>query len=417
MVCPGFRDNLCRKTMKNIQNSKRTKQPVLPRSYEVGGNRLRLMRAAKERLSALLTTLEGAEHSLKLFFYMFEDDRVGKRVLKRLIAACERGVAVEIMVDSFGSNGTPRKFFDPLIEAGGKFKFFSPRFSSSYFVRNHQKMVIADDCRALIGGFNIADEYFNLQPKESDTGLQDDSWEDLGMEIEGPEVSNLANYYRMLSNMVYRNNGNMRSLRKMVRQWDAGDGQFRWLLGGPSNRMSRWAAAIKKDLEEGRRLDMVTAYFSPGQGLLRRIGGLSKRGGQSRIILPGKTDNPATIGASRLLYGYLLKRKAQIFEYQPRRLHTKLVIVDDAVYIGSANFDLRSLFINVEMMLRIEDADFAEHARSVIDVLHKNTETITRELHKSRASFLHRIGWTLSYFLVNTLDYRVTRRLNIGSAK
>ena len=41
----------------------------------------------------------------------------------------------------------------------------------------------------------------------------------------------------------------------------------------------------------------------------------------------------------------------------------KLVVVDDAVYIGSANFDIRSLFINVEMMLRIEDKDFAAHAR------------------------------------------------------
>ncbi len=203
----------------------------------------------------------------------------------------------------------------------------------------------------------------------------------------------------------------------MVRHWDAGEGQFQWLLGGPSNRLSRWAAAIKKDLEKGSRLDLVTAYFSPGQGLLRRIGGLSKRGGQSRIILPGKTDNGATIGASRLLYGYLLKRHARLYEYQPRRLHTKLVIVDDAVYIGSANFDLRSLFINVEMMLRIDDAAFASHSRAVIDILHSHTEIITPELHRSRRTFLNRLRWTLSYFLVNTLDYRVTRRFNFGIRK
>ena len=106
------------------------------------------------------------------------------------------------------------------------------------------------------------------------TGATDDSWEDLGLQIKGPEVGNLASYYRLLSDWVYRDNGNMRSLRKMVRDWEAGDGQFRWLLGGPSNRLSRWAWAIKKDLEQGSRLDLVTAYFSPGQGLLRRIGGL-----------------------------------------------------------------------------------------------------------------------------------------------
>jgi len=399
--------------MDSTKAHKRLSQPELPLWFDVGSNRLRLVRTAAERLSALVDMLERADKSLKLFFYMFEDDRMGRKILDKLVAACERGLVVEMMVDSFGSNGAPRKFFDPLIQAGGKFKIFSPRFSTSYFVRNHQKMIIADDRCALIGGFNIADEYFDMQEQTAESELIDDSWEDLGLEIEGPEVANLASYYRLLSDWVYGDNGNMRSLRKMVRHWDAGNGQFQWLLGGPSNRLSRWAWAIKNDLEHGSRLDLVTAYFSPGQGLLRRIGGLSKRGGQSRIILPGKTDNAATIGASRLLYGYLLKRNARIFEYQARRLHTKLVIVDDAVYIGSANFDLRSLFINVEMMLRIEDANFADHARTVIDILHENAESITPELHKSRRTFLNRLRWTISYFLVNTLDYRVTRRLNL----
>ncbi|MEH6791607.1 phospholipase D-like domain-containing protein [Parasphingorhabdus sp.] len=387
-------------------------RPDVPQWIAVGDNRLRLVREPADRRSALVDTLEGATTSLKLFFYMFEDDRIGRMILDKLVAACERGVAVEMMVDSFGSNGAPRKFFDPLVDAGGKFKIFSPRFSTSYFVRNHQKMVIADDQCALIGGFNIADAYFDMQSQDEDDPLADDSWEDLGLVMEGPEVANLARYYQRLSDWVYRNNGNMRSLRKLVREWDAGNGPFQWLLGGPSNRMSRWASAIKKDLESGSRLDLVTAYFSPGQGLLRRMGGLSKRGGDSRLILAGKTDNVATIGASRLLYGYLLKRNARIFEFQPRRLHTKLVIVDDAVYIGSANFDLRSLFINVEMMVRIDDAAFADHARGLVDLLQQKTEAITPELHKSRRSILSRLRWALSYFLVNTLDYRLTRRFN-----
>ncbi|NQV94930.1 MAG: cardiolipin synthase B, partial [Sphingomonadales bacterium] len=120
-------------------------QPGLPQWFDVGGNRLRLVRKAAERLSALVDMIEGADKSIKLFFYMFENDRVGRMVLDMLIAACKRGIEVEMMVDSFGSNGAPRKFFDPLIEAGGKFKIFSPRFSTSYFVRNHQKMIIADD--------------------------------------------------------------------------------------------------------------------------------------------------------------------------------------------------------------------------------------------------------------------------------
>ena len=40
----------------------------------------------------------------------------------------------------------------------------------------------------------------------------------------------------------------------------------------------------------------------------------------------------------------------------PPHASIKLLIVDDAVYIGSANLDVRSFFLNLEIMLRIEDA-------------------------------------------------------------
>lgn len=382
--------------------------------FNIDDQKLRLVHTGAERLKALMEMLDQAQVCLKLFYYIFEDDYVGELVLGKLIAACERGVAVELIIDSFGSNRTAKDFFAPFIHAGGRFAIFSPSFSTSYFVRNHQKMLIADDQRALIGGFNIGDQYFHLASEKTQLTEDENRWDDLGLEIQGTEVEKLAKYYQMLGNWVYEDNGNIRSLRKIIRNWESGNDRFRWLLGGPSNRLSSWAWSIKKDLEKGQKLDLVAAYFSPGQGLLRRIARLSKRGGDSRIILPGKTDNAATIGASRLLYGYLLNRNAQLYEYQKRRLHMKLVAIDDAVYIGSANFDLRSIFINVEMMLRVEDAKFARHVRQQIDELLTDSEKITPTLHKSRLSFLNRFRWTLCYFVVNTLDYTVNRRLNFG---
>ncbi|SIO16429.1 cardiolipin synthase [Parasphingorhabdus marina DSM 22363] len=380
-----------------------------PPWFDIGENRLKLVHEPQDRMDALTHLIDRAEHRLQLFYYMFEDDAVGTKLLSKLVAACERGVSVELMIDSFGSNTTARAFFNPLIAAGGKFGVFSPRFSTSYLVRNHQKIAISDTSRALVGGFNITDDYFNRR-EEGEPNM----WEDVGVAIEGPEVSALARWYDRLSDWVEHDNGNILKLQKMVRTWSAGDGRFRWLLGGPSNRLSRWAWSIKNDLEAGSRLDLVAAYFSPGQGLLRRIARLSKKGGDSNLLLPGKTDNGATIGASRLLYGYLLKRNARIFEYQPRRLHTKLVVVDDAVYVGSANFDIRSLFINVEMMVRIEDRAFADHARNLVMQMCGASQQITPEVHKSRKSLLNRIRWALSYFIVNTLDYTVTRRFNLG---
>ncbi|MEO9467466.1 phosphatidylserine/phosphatidylglycerophosphate/cardiolipin synthase family protein [Parasphingorhabdus sp.] len=388
-----------------------------PQWFTVGENRLKLVHQAGDRLDALIELIDHAEQSLQLYYYMVDDDAIGRLVLTKLIEACQRGVAVELMVDSFGSNGSPQSFFDPLIGAGVKFGVFSPRFSTSYLVRNHQKMTIADNRRAIIGGFNLTKNYFDQLKAEDSDKDHDADWEDIGIVIEGPETQTLTAWYEKLSDWVRNDNGNILALQRMVRKWDPGQGSFRWLLGGPSNRLSRWAWSIKKDIEAGSRLHLVSAYFSPGQGLLRRIARVSKLGGESQLLLPGKTDNAATIGASRLLYGYLLKRNASIFEYGAKRLHAKMVIIDDAVYVGSANFDIRSLFINVEMMVRIEDSAFAAHARQLVGGMIEEAEPITNDLHQSRKSLLNRIRWVLSYFLVNTLDYSVSRRFNFGLRK
>ncbi len=101
-----------------------------------------------------------------------------------------------------------------------------------------------------------------------------------------------------------------------------------------------------------------------------------------------------------------------MYEYQPCRLHTKLVIVDDVVHIGSSNFDYRSLYINLEIMLRIRDPGFAEAMRGYFEGELADSKWITPELHRRRANPWRRLKWALSHYLVNIMDYTVTRRLN-----
>ena len=132
----------------------------------------------------------------------------------------------------------------------------------------------------------------------------------------------------------------------------------------------------------------------------------------ARLILPAKSDNGATIAAARLLYGPLLKRGVEIDEYQPHKLHMKLFVIDDAVFVGSANFDMRSLFVNLEVMLRIEDAGFAAAVRQMIDRQAALSRTITLESHRASRTPLTLIKQWISYLLVGVLDYTVTRRLN-----
>ncbi|WP_436424588.1 phospholipase D-like domain-containing protein, partial [Enterococcus faecium] len=82
---------------------------------------------------------------------------------------------------------------------------------------------------------------------------------------------------------------------------------------------------------------------------------------------------------ARFTYAGLLRKHVEIYEYQPTKLHTKLYVIDDAVYVGSANFDMRSLFINLELMLRIEDAAFADHVRGYVEGEIARSDRVTAE--------------------------------------
>jgi cardiolipin synthase len=120
------------------------------------------------------------------------------------------------------------------------------------------------------------------------------------------------------------------------------------------------------------------------------------------------------IAAARHCYARLLRRGVEIHEYQLTKLHTKLFIVEDAVHLGSANFDMRSLYLNLELMLRIDDPAFAAHCRRYFERELAQSLLITREAHHEASNWLRRLQWGLAYFVVAVLDNRLTRRLNFG---
>lgn len=381
------------------------------RSFDIDSHKITLLHQPEIRLEAFLSLIENARSEICMFTYMINDDATGNQVRSALMDATTRGVAVELIVDSFGSADTKVAFFEPLIQCGVQFCYFGSRWGVGYLIRNHQKMLIVDAQSAIVGGFNITDTYFGRKGNES--------WEDFGIMVRGRNVADLLSYYRQLSDLARGGKIAFRKLRRLIRNWRPGSGTFQWVLGGPTNRISPWALSLKRDLEIAQKTDIVCAYFSPSQTILRRIAGAApgKRGngaGQVRLILAGKTDNGATIGAARLLYTYMMKRGVTIFEFQPRPLHMKLLIIDNACYIGSANLDVRSLFINLEIMLRIEDAGLASALRIMLDNMAVQSVKQDMETHRKRARFLIRTKWALSYFLVNTVDYTIGRRIKFG---
>ena len=373
-----------------------------PIRAEIAGNRLELIDSGVERFTMLLELIMGAETSIKMLMYMFNPDKDGDAVRSALTDAARRGVQVKLLIDGFGSAATP-DFFTELGEAGGDHCVFNPSWGRRYLLRNHQKLIVVDDKTVLIGGANIDATYLE------DRGSK--RWRDLWLRIDGPEAALPSRYFDGLFRWSKRSKSKLRSLRRMLAEYNEWRGPLQWKFSGPLSMRNSWWRSIGRDMKNARRLDMIFAYFAPPGAMLRRIGRVGRRG-RARVINAAKSDNSATIAAARHSYSRLIRRHVEIYEYQPAKLHTKLAIVDDVVHIGSSNFDYRSFYINLEVMLRIHDSGFAQAMRGYFERELKDCKWITHEVHARRASLWRRIKWAISHFLVNIADYGVTRRLN-----
>lgn len=382
----------------------RSVDPVatVPIRADVGGNRLELIESGEERLRTLVQLIEGAQQSIKMLMYMFNPDAVGRRVRDALVAAARRKVEVKLLIDGFGS-GARSDYFAALEEVGAQYCLFNPAYGRGYLLRNHQKLVVVDDRIAIIGGANIDESYM------SDHGA--DHWRDLWLRIEGPEARMPGRYFDTLFRWGKRKNPSLKYLRRQIAEYSEWRGPLQWKFSGPLSMRNSWWRSIGRDIRKGQRLDMIFAYFAPPGAMLRRIGRLGRRG-RARIITAAWSDNNATVAAARHSFSRLLRRHVEMYEYQPAKLHTKLAIVDDVVHIGSSNFDYRSLYINMEIMLRVKDSAFAKAMRGYFKGELEDSEWITPDLHKRRSNPLRRIKWAISHFLVNVMDYTVTRRLN-----
>ena len=378
------------------------------RTVTVDGNALVFLPEGRERLDALLELISGAKQSLRLLYYIYLPDRAGAKVRRALLDALDRGVAVSLLIDGFGSSACPADYFAGLAERGARFCRFHPRWGRRYLLRNHQKLALADaesdSPRVMIGGFNVADDYFG--------SVKSGAWRDIGLIVEGPAAARLAPYFDELFEWT-RKGARIRQLRRIIFKYSETQGRLQWQLGGPTAGLSPWGVSTCRDLLNARDVDMIAAYFAPPFGMLRRIGRAGKRG-RARLITAARSDNTATIAAARFTYNRLLARGVELYEYCPTKLHSKLVVLDDVVHIGSSNLDIRSLYINMELMLRVDDPAFAEMMRTYFEAELADCVTVSKQLQKRRATIFNRIRWAASFFLVTSFDYGVTRRLNFG---
>jgi cardiolipin synthase A/B len=155
---------------------------------------------------------------------------------------------------------------------------------------------------------------------------------------------------------------------------------------------------------------IISAYFLPTRRLRRDLRRIARRGGRVQLILAGRSDVPVSQMAARSLYHRLLKAGVEIYEYQPQILHAKLVLIDDATYVGSSNLDVRSLNLNYELMLRLADKTGAAEAGNFFERALKDCKKIELGGWRKTESFWQRWKNHWAHFLLARIDPFVALR-------
>lgn len=359
------------------------------------------IKTGQQMFPEMLSCIEEARQSVWLETYTFTPDSLGERFRDALARAAQRGVQVRVLYDALGSIGTPAAFWTPLQEAGGQVRQFNPLALERLGIRDHRKLLIGDGAVAFVGGFNISADY------EGD-GVSC-GWCDLGLKVKGPLVGQLAATFEDMFQRADFLHKRFPRLRRFAARKALESPHEQVLLSGPGRERSPIKIWLKRDLSQAKNVDIMVAYFLPTWQLRRDLMGVSQRGGRVRLLLAGKSDVQVSQLAGQSLYRRLLRAGVEIYEYQPQILHAKLTIIDNAVYVGSANLDQRSLNINYELMVRFDNTDMAAEARAIFETNLRQSTRITRESWRAARSWWRRLKQHWAYFLLVRIDPYIAR--------
>jgi cardiolipin synthase len=360
--------------------------------------------AGQEIFPAMLKAIAAAQKSIRLETYIYSDGKLGRQFLVALLAAAQRGVQVQILVDALGSWLLLDDFFEPLVAGGAEVRRFNPLHLWRFGVRNHRKLLICDDATMFIGGFNVADEY------DGDGVTR--GWCDVGVRIENPTlaVELAASFDELFALSDFRRNPLMRlrafKRRRKPLKKPAGE----LLLSHPGRGAGPFQTALYQDLAKAREVRIVSAYFLPTRRVRRDLMRVARRGGRVQLILAGQSDILVSQLAARSLYHRLLKAGVEIYEYQPQVLHAKLILSDGVVYVGSSNLDIRSLNLNYELMLRLDDKTVTVEAREIFERLLKHSQRIEPRQWRKSQTFWQRWKNHWAHFLLTRIDPFVALR-------
>ncbi len=325
------------------------------------GNDVRLLQDGPATYRAMHAAILAAQDHINLETYILDDDEVGRRFAKTLIAKQQQGVQVNLIHDSVGTLDTPDAFFQELADSGIQILEFNPinpmatRKDWTLNQRDHRKLLIVDGSTAFLGGINISSVYSSGSFKsrsrrkannESDPVL---AWRDTDLQLQGPVVAEFQKLF--LATWESQKGAPLPAKNYFPPQKNVGSQVVRAIGSSPDEPFSLIYATLLSAISSAESSVYLTnAYFAPDPQLLDALEAAARRGVDVKLILPSQTDSWLVFHAGRNYYARLLRAGVKIFERRGVVLHSKTALIDGVwATVGSTNLDWRSFLHNHEL--------------------------------------------------------------------
>ena len=359
-----------------IQNNRDTIRLMLNNSKSLLAvhNRVEILQNGKKTFASLFAALQSARSSIHMEYYIFDNDRIGRRVADILMAKAREGVEVRLIYDGVGTLWTEGSIFRRMRRAGVKVECFMPVafpwLTSRINYRNHRKIVVVDGRVAYTGGINIAERYLK--------GTKLGKWRDIHLRIEGDAVNLLQAVF--ITDWYFVRRTEYLRTEDYFHDTDIEEVcPIQIAASGPDSDWATIMQAFFSAITKARkRIYISTPYFMPNASLLTAMKVAALSGIDVRLLLPAKSDTKTAYWASRSYVQELLEAGIKVYFYQGGFNHSKLVIIDgEFCSVGSANMDIRSFEDNFEVSALIYDSLLAAELEASFKADLKQSRLVT----------------------------------------
>ena len=314
---------------------------------------------AQRYFDELIASILQAQNSVVVEFYIFDCDSLGLKIIGALRRVRERGVAVRVLIDGVGTAESGEQTIAAMQAAGIAVKIFHPlpwqiarhgwslREGSRlgrlwYLIRNinrrdHRKLCIVDNQVLWTGSLNVSLKHLPV-------AQGGENWRDYGVRLSGPGVAEVAENFNAL----------WTHQRPRLRR---GFFQYHWNNLTALARRRKNRLLVQQLSGATQRIWITSAYFCPSARVLKALKTAAAKGVDTRLLIPQTSDVYWFPLLTASYYSDLLKAGVRVFEYGPRFLHAKALLIDSFCLIGSTNFNHRSYLHDLELDIVLHAAE------------------------------------------------------------